>query len=164
VARPTSISERTWTAIATIIAAIAALAASFQSYLAWSGRNDVLKASVIAALVQVCADASAESADAMLVLRNYDDKEKLETVLNHLVKKATGVLIIGSAMEKAGAYDDFVKRGTELQTKLMSLETQSTTTWSRSDRDELSDKVKSLEAEIAIHCHMLFKSSALNPH
>jgi hypothetical protein len=46
------------TIVAAVAASIAALAASAQSYVAWSGRNDSLKATLVAAAVQQCSDLS----------------------------------------------------------------------------------------------------------
>jgi hypothetical protein len=44
------------TIIAALAASVAALAASAQSYIAWSGRNDALKATILSVAVQQCSE------------------------------------------------------------------------------------------------------------
>lgn len=46
------------TIVAAIAASVAALAATAQSYVAWSGRNDALKAILVSAAVQQCSEVS----------------------------------------------------------------------------------------------------------
>jgi hypothetical protein len=149
-----------WTAIATLAAAIAAIAGTIQAYVSWRGRDDVLRATIITTMVQACSEAMGEGATYTLLLQSSNDAEELAAERARFTQKATSILALGRLMEEGDEYKEFVKRGGQLQDKLREIEAKSRVNLTKADRDTATDALYHLIEEINVQCKNIIKGAA----